>query len=335
MKNNFILLAALLLLTACNQPEKTPKSDSTEQKTMPQGPFFGETASDVPTILAPGFISTNLNELNGMFGPGGNEFFFSIDAPRGDFRSIVYCEMDDSGTWSEVKIAPFSGVYSDVDPMFTPQGDRIYFCSNRPRPDGSTRTDYDIWQVNREGDTWGEPIHLGENLNTSRNDWYCSSTNEGKLYYATWDPERNTDDILSAEAENDYQPVNIGTGVNTGSAEFDPFIAPDESYLIFSSYRNSGFGNADLYISFNLGDKWSEAVNLGENINSTGKDYCPWVSSDGKYLFFTSMRVENPYKEMENITVEVLRDKMQSMDNGLGNVYWVKADFIQALRPAS
>ncbi len=335
MNKKFTFLALLLCLLSCN-PEGgriAPEGNTIEPETMPQGPYLGQTASDSPTIFASDFISTNLNELNGNFGPEGKEFFFSLDAPRGDFATILHTTMDSAGTWSEVKIAPFSGKFSDVDPVFSPQGDQIYFCSDRPRLSDTSRTDFDIWRVKKEGNDWGAPTHLGHNLNTSSNDWYCSSTTDGKLYYSTWDPEKRTDDIFVAAPENDYQPVNIGDDVNTGAAEFDPFISPDESYLLFSSYRRSGHGNADLFISFKVNGEWSKAINLGEKINSSGKDYCPWVSRDGKYLFFTSMRTETPYNEMENLSLSGLRNKMQAIDNGMGNVYWVKADFLEELRP--
>lgn len=334
MKFQFAFLALLLCLCSCN-PESgvPPEGDPIEPETMPQGPYLGQTTGDAPTIFAPGFISTNLNELNGNFGPEGKEFFFSMDAPRGDFATILYTTMDSSGTWSEVKIAPFSGKSSDVDPLFSPDGNRIYFCSNRQRLAGDTRTDFDVWQVDREGDGWGEPKNLGDKMNTSRNDWYCSATHDGHLYYSTWDDERRTDDIFSAIPDDEYQPVNVGGGVNTGSAEFDPFVSPDESYLLFSSYRNGGLGNADLYISFKVDGEWSKAENLGEKVNSKGKDYCPWVTNDGKYLFFTSMRTETPYDKMGEITLGSLRNKMHDIDNGMGNVYWVKADFIEEMRP--
>lgn len=334
MTSKITFLAFLLCLMSCNPELGTvPEGGSIEAAPMPQGPYLGQTTGNTPTIFAPGFISTNLNELNGNFGPEGKEFFFSLDAPMGDFSTILYTTMDSTGAWSEVKIAPFSGKYSDVDPVFSPEGDRIYFCSSRPRNAEDTRKDFDIWEVRREGEDWGKATNIGPEINTSRNDWYCSSTQDGKLFYSTWDPEKNTDDIFSVTQGDGSQPMNIGEGVNTGAAEFDPFISPDGSYLIFSSYRRSGFGSADLFISFNVDGQWSKAQNLGEEINSSGKDYCPWITPDEKYLFFTSMRTEKPYSEMGEPDLQGLRNKMLDIDNGMGNVYWVKADFLQKLRP--
>ncbi|MEM0997649.1 MAG: hypothetical protein AAGN35_11235 [Bacteroidota bacterium] len=333
-------LLSLLFAIGCNAPSETPTNSGgdTVPTSLPEGPLLGETAGDTPTIFAPGFISTLDNELNGLFSPDGKEFYYSLDAPRGDFRVIAVSQQDAEGRWSEPRVADFSGKYSDVDPQMTPDGQRIYFCSRRPRTPGDTLPrDYDIWYVDRQAVSWGEAVRLGATVNTERNDWYCSSTAGGNLYYATWDDERKTDDIFRVVvSEKGLERENIGGGVNTPFAEFDPFIAPDESYLIFAGYRpDAGFGGIDLYISYRVDGAWSEAQNLGPEINSGGKDYCPWVTTDGQYFFFTSMRTETAYPGSETVTLAGLRTKMRSMDNGLGNVYWVKADFIERMRPAA
>ncbi len=76
--------------------------------------------------------------------------------------------------------------------------------------------------------------------------------------------------------------------MNTEFSEHDPFVAPDESYLIFTSTRPGGFGREDLYIGYKKVDgSWTEPKNMGKTINSSGVDFCPMLSPDGKYLFFT------------------------------------------------
>lgn len=97
------------------------------------------------------------------------------------------------------------------------------------------------------------------------------------------------------------------------------YVAPDESYMIFSSFRSGGYGMSDLYISFRGDDGiWSEPRNMGPNINSDAKDRFPYVSSDGEYFFFNSSRVS------------VLNTK--PIPGGPGNVYWVDAKIIEELR---
>ena len=81
----------------------------------------------------------------------------------------------------------------------------------------------------------------------------------------------------------------LPSDINTGNYEADVFVAPDESYIIFASSRRSGYGQIDLYISEKDEDaNWGKSRNLGETINTPGPEYCPFVSADGKYLFYTS-----------------------------------------------
>jgi Tol biopolymer transport system component len=98
-------------------------------------------------------------------------------------------------------------------------------------------------------------------------------------------------DIYHARmAEGEFQrPVALGPAVNTEAYEADVFVAPDESYVIFTSTREGGQGRGDLYVSFRDAEgDWSEAVNMESPVNSGDYEYCPFVTADGKYLLFTS-----------------------------------------------
>jgi Tol biopolymer transport system component len=73
-----------------------------------------------------------------------------------------------------------------------------------------------------------------------------------------------------------------------------PFIAPDESYLLFSSNRHNPEKDAgDLYISYRSSDgSWSEPLNIGAPVNTIDQERFPMLSPDGKYLFFTRPTAE-------------------------------------------
>jgi hypothetical protein len=116
----------------------------------------------------------------------------------------------------------------------------------------------------------------------------------------------------------------------------DVFIAPDQAMIIFSSGRPGGYGNSDLYVSFRREDRsWTAPQNLGPAINSPYQEYCPSVSPDGKYFFFSS------YKRPEDASVPTMRslDDILRMYrqpyNGAGDVYWVDAAVIHALKGTS
>ena len=115
--------------------------------------------------------------------------------------------------------------------------------------------------------------------------------------------------------------------------EGNPFVASDERFLLFKSARPGGYGATDLYVSFKQkDDSWGEPINLGPEINSPENELEPRLSTDWKYLFFTSFRKYDPsifrgksYKEL----IELYR----SPQNGYGTLYWVDARIIEKLKP--
>ena len=122
--------------------------------------------------------------------------------------------------------------------------------------------------------------------------------------------------------------MNLGAPINTPFYEFNAYVAPDESFLIFSSWgREDDLGGGDLYISYRNGlNDWSIPKNLGTTINSDKLDYCPFVSPDGKYLFFTSEREYDGFKETGHKKLGVILQMADGIENGLGNIYWVAFD---------
>ena len=144
-------------------------------------------------------------------------------------------------------------------------------------------------------------------------DSYPTLTTRGDLYFCSRrEGGKGRHDIYRARLVNGRfeRSENLGSPINTEQSDFDPFIAPDESYIIFASARPGGVGNADLYISFRGNEgSWSEPRNMGAPVNTPYLEYAPMLSPDGKYLFFTSGR------------------------GGADDIYWVDARVIDALRP--
>ena len=82
------------------------------------------------------------------------------------------------------------------------------------------------------------------------------------------------------------EPENLGPAINSPQGENDVYIAPDESFIVFTSDRPGGQGENDFYLSVWKDGTWSQPRNLGPTINSAGTECCPSVSPDGKYFFF-------------------------------------------------
>jgi hypothetical protein len=310
---------------------------SSDARPEPTGPYLGQVAGDAPSLFAPGLVSRRFNEMNAAFSPDGTELYFTMKDVADTSSTILVTRLA-GGRWQPPRVAPFSGRYQDVDPMFSPDGTRLYFASHRPRgPGAQPAGDADIWYVERRGETFGEAVHVDAPVNTPGDDYYPSLTRDGTLYYSTWDSKRRTGDIFRARlVDGAYRVEPVGAPVNTESVEYDPFVAPDESYLIFTSSRPGGRGDGDLYVSFRDGAGWSEPKNLGEAINTPAREFCPVVSPDGKYFLFTSKRSPSGSSgDRPGVaTVEEWTARYDAIGNGLGNVYWLKSDFLRDLRTA-
>lgn len=117
---------------------------------------------------------------------------------------------------------------------------------------------------------------------------------------------------------------NLGDAINTQFNEFEPLIAPDESFLIFmTGGRPDARGGFDLYISYNRNGAWTKPANLGDRINSKGNEYSPTISRDSKYFFWTSTRgfADGPLENRLNY--QELMNKLRGPGNGLGDIYQI------------
>lgn len=302
----FMLGEFVLTLTHSNQ-ENSPKfSDFSDLK----GPYLGQKPPGmIPKIFAPGYISTEKRELNSVFTPDGKEFYFSISTPGRGYKIFFTKQLEDG--WSQPRPVPFSSQKSDVDMCITPDGRRMYFGSNRPIND-KPQEDMKIWFVERTGKDWGEAKYLDSPINEGRRALYPTVSNRGTMYFqAIRSDTLGPRDIYYSELiDGKYQePIRLGDAINSSYAEGDVLIAPDESFLIVNcSGRPDSNGRSDLYISYKKEDgTWAELKNMGNRINSSGTDYCPMLSPDGKYFFYTRT------------------------DTGNGDIYWVDAKIIQEL----
>lgn len=278
------------------------------------GPYFGQKPPGMTAeIFAPGIISTDGSEINSVFTPGGDEFYFTAWTQETGTKIMVTRQVN--GRWTEPEAASFSNHPTDVDLAISYDSKRVFFGTRRPRPgEAETREGgFDMWFADRTETGWGEEQYLGPVVNSGKSQIYPTVTRDGTLYFqAKREGGYGKADIYRSRLINGvYQvPENLGPVINSEHYEGDVFIADDESYLVVAiSGRKDGFGGADLYISFrSLDDAWSPLKNMGAAINSDKRDFCPMVTHDGKYLFFSSKRA------------------------GEGDIFWVDAKVIEALR---
>ena len=124
-----------------------------------------------------------------------------------------------------------------------------------------------------------EDIRIMRLTASSQGTFYFDAAGDGVIRYS-----RLVDGIRQ-------EPRLASEAINTGTRLAHPFIAPDESYILWDGERDEGFGDSDIYVSFRQQDgSWGNAINLGDTINTDAAEIFASVTPDGKYLFFMSNR---------------------------------------------
>jgi Tol biopolymer transport system component len=290
-------------------------------------------ATNTPAVFARGLVSDAMNNRDFTISPDGSQIFYSIQQRDFSISTIVSISKK-NGKWAQPEIATFSGKYKDLEAAFSPDGNRIWFCSNRPANATDTTDDFDIWYVDKTSSGWSEPVNAGPTVNTPTDEFYPSVTRNGNLYFTSqFKNGKGQEDIVMCEWKNDafLPPVSLPEVINTKGFEYNAFVDPDEQFMLFTSPgRADDMGRGDIYISKkDASGKWQQATNLGANINSKSHDYCPYVTPDKKYFFFSSTRTSNkmPFDKPQNYkTISAL---LNGAGNGLDDIYWMTADFLK------
>lgn len=275
----FILLASVIRTNA--QQDDFPKLT---------GPYLGQPRPGKELKrFAPGIISPHHSSIS--VSPDGKEIYWAT------YSSIMMTQLI-NGLWTQPVEVSFSGksnirFYDDV-PFVSPDNRKLFFLSKRPIGSGAENKT-NMFYAERIPGGWSEPKPVDPEINKMSLHWQISVSNSGTLYFAGSPTGQPPDNIWYSELNDGRysKPVNIGPVINKGSCNC-PFIAPDESYIIFAKEVDSG---PVLYISFkSRNGQWQEPVKTGHYAE------CPIISPDGKYLFTTG---------------------------GM----WVSASFIEELRP--
>lgn len=260
---------------------------------IPDGPYLGQTPpGSTPEIFAPGIVNTEeFVEIEGMFGADMYTFYF-VRRDEKEVYSLNVIEYRNNQWQKSIVKQNVGGAY------ISPDGKTIYLNNS---------------YIERTNDGWSELKRHGapfEDIDIMR----LSASSNGTYYFDTFTPPKFDTPIRSSRLINGKyeQPRSLGPQFGIGSYNAHPFIAPDESYIIFDSVREGGYGRSDLYISFRAADgSWGPAINMGDKINTSASEKNPSVSPDGKFLFF---------------------DKRIKPGNEDVTIYWVDAQIIEEIR---
>jgi hypothetical protein len=262
-----------------------------------------------PKLFAPGIVSLkDRYEFGSVFTRDGKEFYYAIEG--GQRPHIEYIKFENN-KWSDPVKLLISDKYGYNDPFLSPDEKKLFFISDQAIDGQGNKKDIDIWYVQREGKGWSKPINAGKEINSAHNEYYISFTKGGTMYYSS---NKEADNVQSKKYDIYNSPfvktsfgssTKLGSAINSEHYEADVFVSPDETYMIYCTERPDGFGGGDLLISFKEANgQWGKAKNMGNAVNTKGYEFCPFVTAEGKYLFFS-------------------RD---------GDIYWVDAKVIDELK---
>ena len=275
-------LAAILFLNACNlknQKVSEPKFPELENHYLALKP-----PGLTPELFAPGMVSTDEHcETEVLFLPGIKEFSFNRLGGENDMPSTQIVMEYKDHNWSK-KTIPLSEI-DNYKERFSPSFSEL----------NSLEPFKDI------------PIRGG------------ALSAKGTYYFYVLDADGTGHMSYSRLINGKYEtPIKMGSAINRGKYIAHPFIAPDESYLMWDAEKENE-NTPDVYISFKMKDgSWGTAIHMGDKINTGAYEQRPKVTPDGKYFTFW-------------------RGYFETREDGsrylLGNPYWMDAKIIETFRP--
>jgi len=194
---------------------------------------------------------------------------------------------------------PVNSPQGDYLPMLDPTGNKLYFTSKRlggfsKEDEGTTEGDEDLYFTIRTNGNWSTPQLLPEPLNSAGNDGAASFSADGQLMIfgacGREDGVGSCDLYFSVlEGAQWSKPKNLGNVVNSEEWDAQSTLSADGSKILFSSDRKGGYGGEDLYmVERNPFGEWGVPSNLGPTINTPFSELSPFLSQDGKTLYFSS-----------------------------------------------
>ncbi|UCD75741.1 MAG: PD40 domain-containing protein [Phycisphaerales bacterium] len=268
----------LVKLTGICIPAILTASLASGLQSPPTGPYLGQRPPGEEFVrFAPGIVPDGM--MTGVtVSPDGKEIYWAT-------RDGIYVTRLEDGQWTTPAVASFSGIsksaFYDEAPVISPDNRTMFFSSRRPY--GSYRgSDWRYWRVERTEAGWAEPQPLPEIINSRFGGHFqLSVADSGTLYFANI---LNDQSVIyySRLVDGAYTEPEPLEEINSFGHVFCPFVAPDESYIIFNVYDESLNFSEGYYISFRGEEgQWLKPQLLCRNSSRIGS----FVTRDGKYIF--------------------------------------------------
>lgn len=267
----------MVLIGGCHNSEKenTNKSQTTEE----------ETPVDLPLNYLPELAPKDQLIHRGILSSTRDEYYYTLSDKNFEKFDIKYVRKVDNH-WSSPKNAVINSAFSDHGMSFSPDGRYLYFSSTRPVDIPGVADTWHLWRSEKVDGEWTEPTFVDIPNLRDKLVSHPTISKSGELYFHSSNLDYSDMDIYySTMVNGKFQKakkaiIPMETEVN----KCTPFISPDQGYLLFAAVGEQ----LDLMISFrNKEGRWTPALRLDKSINQNGQGN-PSVTSDGKFLFFTT-----------------------------------------------
>jgi len=292
-----------------------------------------------PEIFSPGIISGPLHEAAPAFTPDGKTVYYHCAG--GSIQGTILVAHWQKGGWSGPEIAPWSGEWSDIEPAMSPDGSYMIFSSNRPATTGGKPLDGywsgqayphsggNLWRVDRKNGQFGEPYRLPDIINGGSSIFSPAIAADGSLYFMRPLADTGRFHIYRAAWRNGQygKPELVPFSAPANFGDVDPAVAPDESFLIFSSNRPPAVRN-QLFIVTRQAGKWGAPLLLSDTINRPpASNVEARLSPDLRTLYFSSGYAPPvTYPNNRENTKKML--EQSPWYNGNTNIWYVPIDHL-------
>jgi len=163
------------------------------------------------------------------------------------------------------------------------------------------------------------------------------SPDGSEFFFAVWPGPGHDVTVFSTHVEDGRWTIPEVPDFLRGVSAIDVAMTADGQRFFFCSNRSRTPGgptedNFDIwYVDRESDGHWGEPINPGEPLNSDRADYCPMLSPDGRYLFFSSNRI-SPESAGTDLGYQTLREINRGPGGGFSDVYWVDASIIEKPR---
>ena len=255
-----------------------------------KGPYLGQKPPGIiHELFSPGVISSDINEHSpAAFSPDGKEVYWAVTDGR--MMTIKYMKQE-NGRWEAPQIAPFAEGLECSSPVYSVDGRKLFFTTQ----DRSKNWEITLWFVEKTSSGWSERKRVDSIVNTGDLGYQVSLAKDETLYFGSARGGGfGQEDIYRSRLVNGKYapPENLGSSINSEFIEASVFVAPDESYLLFTRIKmENREPNINFFVSFRKKDgTWMQAVDISEKLDSKSSAFWIGVSPDGKYIFFVKRK---------------------------------------------